>query len=219
MKWAYSIRSKWKVSLLLAVVMVLVMVNNLVERRHLKSLKNDFKEIYQDRLLAEGYIFQVYDHLYHKSELLMLKNFENGHFRNPVELGSHQRMVSQLMQQYGETYLTSDEQSYYEDLKSQLEQLQVAENKLLAGIELPDPQHDIDQIRSITRKCMTTLTALSAIQLSEGKVLERRSSKTFMGSISTSHFEMSILIFIALMIQVLVISGKPIAFTHNPGLN
>lgn len=219
MKWAYSIKSKLRVSLLLAVVMMLVMVNNLVERRHMKSLKRDFKEIYQDRLLAEGYIFQVYDHLYKKSELFHQRNFSDGIFEYSDELIQHQEAISTLMHRYGDTYLTSEEKNHFHQLEHQIAELQSAENLIATGARTEPILEQIGSIRSLTRQCLSTLAALSGIQMAEGEVLERRSSQTFMGSISTSHFEMSLLIFIALMIQVLVISGKPVTFRQSPGLN
>ncbi|MCB0688506.1 MAG: MCP four helix bundle domain-containing protein [Saprospiraceae bacterium] len=220
MKWAYAIKSKMKVSVLLAVVMIIVMINNLVERKQIKSLKNDFKEIYQDRLLVESYIFQLYDHLYRKLEMLEAHPYSEKDQAWYEQLDQHQDAISDLTNRYRETLLTVEEEKHFGTLQDRLKRLHTAENALLQEGVDQNTDYDITAVHTLTGECFVHLASLSEIQVVEGQVLRKRSSKTLMGSISTSHFEMSVLIFIALMIQVLILTGKPITtFKQNPGLN
>jgi hypothetical protein len=219
MKWAYAIKRKIRVAVLLAVVLGLVMINNLMERRQIKILQKNFTEIYHDRLMVESYIFQLYDQLNRKLDILPSATgmVEDDGWRQKI--AEHNSVISRLTNDYSETYLTPEEKQHFTLLLQDLQQIERNEQELTGILTEGVPVLQVNEIHRLTQQCFANLAALSDIQVMEGHMLKSKSSKTIMGSISTSHFEMSILILIALMIQVLVLTGKPLTFVQNPGLN
>lgn len=59
MKRLYRINNKSRVALLLSVVIVLILLNNLWERKRFSNLEHSIASIYQDRLLPATYLYEI----------------------------------------------------------------------------------------------------------------------------------------------------------------
>lgn len=209
MKWTYSIRNKSTAAILLAVILGLTMLTNLLERKRFRELEESFTSIYEDRLMAETYLFHMYDNLNKKQDLWELAAQKGVCHTINSDLNVYRQERGELIDKYAKTYLTEEEDGKFNDLKKALNQIDQLEEEI-AEMEAEDiiPQNLIEQHDEITVDAFDTLSALSDIQTTVGAQLRDKSKKIILGSVSISHFEMTILIVIAIIIQALVFSSS-----------
>lgn len=220
MKWTYGIKNKATAAILLTIILGLTMLTNLLERKRFRQLEASFASIYEDRLLAENYLFHLYENLRQKQDLFEMA--ANGGICHTIksELNSYRDQRSGLIEKYTKTYLTHEEDGKFTDLKQALARI----DKLEEDISLLESQAQIPQdlIRlhdEITTEAFTTLSALSDIQTAEGELLRNQSKKIILGSVSISQFEMTILIVIAIVIQGLIFSSSTLLVKHDQNAN
>lgn len=223
MKWTYGIKGKMKAALLLTIVLVITMLTNLLERRRFQQLEQSFSSIYEDRLMAEIYLFNLYENLIEKQELLETAVNEGIDYRMGRKLKTNRVDREQLIEKYAKTYLTEEEQVQFNNLNSLFDRMDRLEGEF--GHQPHDatsiPVGFIQRYEGATAEVFSTLSALSDIQTIEGEALRSQSQKLIMGSVSISRFEMTILIFIGLIIQALIFSSRTLLVDdrQNPGLN
>lgn len=221
MKWTYGIRQKATASVLLALVLGLVMWNNLVERYQIRRLDKSFSSMYEDRLLAESYLFQLYDQLQQKSELFQASLQGNHPVMGKFDFQQHQQKLNTIIDKYEKTHLTTEEAATYQRFKAILANMTAIDAQVMA-----QTQHNglvqaslIKTSEASTAKAFAVLTELSEIQTTEGLVLRSQSKRIMLGNISSSYFEMAILVIIALLIQALVLSSKTLQLPKAQGSN
>lgn len=222
MKWTYSIKGKTRAALLLAVVLVITMLTNLLERRRFQQLERSFSSIYEDRLMAEIYLFNLYGNLIEKQDLLETAVDEGMTYSMEERLRTNKINREKLIEKYARTYLTEEEQRQFNHLNTLFDRMDRIEGELS---HQPDamviPASFIQRYEGATAEVFSTLSNLSDIQTIEGEALRRQSQKLIMGSVSISRFEMTILILIGLIIQALIFSSRTLLVDnrHDPGLN
>ncbi|PHN00689.1 MCP four helix bundle domain-containing protein [Flavilitoribacter nigricans] len=216
MKWTYSIKNKSTAAILLAIILGLTMLTNLLERKRFKELEESFTSIYEDRLLAENYLFHMYDNLKKKQDLFELAAQKGVCHTINADLNVYRQERGALIEKYEQTYLTDEEDGKFNDLKVALNQIDELEEKISdMEAEAQIPQDLIRKHDEITIDAFTTLSALSDIQTAEGELLRNKSKQIILGSVSISHFEMTILIVIAIIIQALVFSSSTLLVKKN----
>ena len=209
MKWTYSIKNKTTAAILLAVILGLTMLTNLLERKRFKELEASFTSIYEDRLLVESYLFHLYDNLKRKQDLFELAAQQGVSHTINSELNVYRQERIELIDKYAQTYLTVEEDDKFGDLRATFQRIDDLEEEIsLLEAEAKIPKDLIREHDKITVEAFSTLSALSDIQTSEGELLREKSKKIILGSVSISHFEMTILIAIAVIIQALVFSSS-----------
>jgi hypothetical protein len=222
MQWAFGIRRKISAALLLAAIFVLILVTNMVDKRHVTQLGTSFSSVYEDRLIVESYIYRLSEHLFRKKIMIdsCLNPLAAGVIK-PLLLGHH-AAICQIIVDYEKTKLTQSESKYFNDLKGNINKLEALENDYVRNFqEGADPWQTRAGIDKEFDEASKTLGRLSAIQVFEGKMLNDHSKKIMAGSSLLTHFETGILIAIGLMIMVLVFeSGSALsASARNQGLN
>lgn len=70
MKWTYLIKNKITASAVLLTLCLLVLLSNYPDRLHTKNVANAISTLYEDRLLAEEYIFKMTTTIYQVREIL-----------------------------------------------------------------------------------------------------------------------------------------------------
>ena len=221
MKWTYGIRQKATASVLLALVLGLVMLNNLVERNQIRRLDKSFSSMYEDRLLAESYLFQLYDQLQQKSELFQASLQGKQPDVKQFDFDQHQQKMKAIIDKFEKTQLTKEEADKYQRFKTILARM----SEIDAQVRDQAQERGQIQVNLIQRSEASTTNAfavlaeLSEIQTSEGKVLRSQSKRIMLGNLSASYFEMAILVIIALLIQALVLSTKTLQLPKTQGSN
>ncbi|MCB0595111.1 MAG: hypothetical protein H6557_03670 [Lewinellaceae bacterium] len=218
MKWTYSIRNKTKAAILLAIVLGLTMLTNLLERKRFRQLEQSFSSIFEDRLMAESYLFHLYKNLKNEQDLLQLAPDGKLDYASREKLATYRANRTGLMEQYAKTYLTEEEEMKFDQLQAIFSRIGQLE-KEIAGQQATASILSAHSLA--TAEAFTTLSALSDIQTAEGAELREKSKRIILGSVSTSQFEMTILIVIAIIIQALIFSSRSLQGSQpqNPGLN
>lgn len=211
MKWTYSIRNKTTAAILLAVILGLTMLTNLLQRQRFEELEQSFASIYEDRLLAESYLFHLYIDLKKEQDILQLLSDHGLSYSDRAEMDKDRADRDTIIAKYSATYLTEEETVKFDDLKSILHKIDKLEQKIESK-EHEDhiPLRLIEAHNTATDSAFATLSALSDIQTNEGAALRKKTRQIIMGSVSISQFEMTILIVIAILIQGLIFSSKTI---------
>lgn len=214
MKWAYSIRRKISAALLLAAIFILLFVKSLVDSNNVTRLGDSFSSVFEDRLVVESYIYRMSEHLFRKKFMLDTCSSTGSAARIAPVVENYQERIAELVADYEKTKLTEEENAYFEMFKENIARLKHHEDAFFANGD-----DDIDSVRTMINaefnEASTNLDRLSAIQISEGKILNERSQKIVAGSSILAQLEIGILIAIGLMVLVLVFESTPRIFQHN----
>jgi len=203
MKWTYIIDQKFKAALAMLTVFLIVLATNLIDTQHFSRLQKSYTSVYEDRLLAENYLFQISKSLNERAPLLTQQK------RGAVMEGdSTGESISSIISKYELTKLTSEEAVVFESLKIGLQRLGAMEDELKATKTSEESQLKVDMANQI-QMTWADLNALSQIQLSESKKLVQDSDHIINTHNNiTSQLEIVILIVLALIIFALIFASK-----------
>ncbi|KAB1065900.1 MCP four helix bundle domain-containing protein [Salibacter halophilus] len=180
---------KWILAIL--VVFVLIVATNLIDKRNFKSIRDSIVTIYEDRLIAKDIIYEVSTAVQKKEVALVTS--DSAFYKSENESVNHS--IDNQIKRYKNTKLTEQERKVFEDLKKNIQLLLDAEKS-----NAPDQriQENIEDVKK-------NLSALSEIQLDEGK-RQLMLSKRAMDSIELfTDIEIYILIALAILIQIIVV--------------
>ncbi|SEG50116.1 MCP four helix bundle domain-containing protein [Algoriphagus boritolerans] len=192
MKWTYSIPDKFKASLLLTGVIVIILFNNLSERTNTRQLKSAFESIYEDRLMAESYILELSEEL-HEIE----NRLDNQGSISPFQVDDYFQKLDQISLRYLNTKLTEEEEVHFVkfeeitwDIANGLREGTNVERQILAAF--------------------VELKELSQIQLKEAQKLMGQTGRIFSTGSLYSQFEIALLIIAGLFVQAILFASKTV---------
>lgn len=193
MKWAYHIRHKTKAAALLAIIISVILVNNLADERKYKRLNSSISSIYEDRLLPATYLYKLSNHLYQKQLA-----HEHAADYTPTQLHAadkaHDDAINTLMHDYEETFLTKEERGYWQDFKTNLHTY----NTLCATGEVSN-----QTLGSQLTKAIAPLNELTALQAGVGNDLQQNSKAILGSTITGTQLENSLVLILGLVTIVL----------------
>jgi hypothetical protein len=216
MQWAFGIRRKISAALLLAAVFVLIFLKNMVDNHYVTELGDSFSSVYEDRLVVSGYIYRLSTELFNQKIMIDTTRTVQAALAARTKFASRNDAIDGLIAEYARTKLTDDEAKAFDAFKSNVTRLRELEHAWLARIEEGQPLSSLEP--SLSREfeeASGNLSRLSVIQVSEGRILNDHSRKIVSGSTLLAHFELGILIAIALMVLVLALESS--AFLTKPG--
>lgn len=208
MKWTYAIRQKFRAALALGIVFVLVLATHLMDKNYFTKLQNTFSSVYEDRLLAEIYIYEI------SAQLLKKKGLMEDHNQTTATdirgiTQTYNDSIESLLAKYEETKLTADESVLFDDLKKNFNELFLLEANYKDDLTLSraiEEQH---------KKLAGNLDGLSEIQFLEGKNLISDSRQIIAASKLTFQLELGVLIVIGLLVQALIFASKSMSPTFS----
>lgn len=194
MMWATAIKRKITAALILLVVMLVVLLTNLSERKNATAISTAVASMYKDRLLVEGYIFD-YARALHKIEEVIESSAPPGSKYNSA--GKELTEIAHLSALYEKTTLTPDEKVHFTAFQKQVGKLE----DMLREARIAEAD-------AANNKANEELFALSEIQIREGKAAMDKvtSASSFSGVVS--EIELVVLIVLAIIIQILVLTSK-----------
>ncbi|WP_158839962.1 MCP four helix bundle domain-containing protein [Polaribacter sp. L3A8] len=185
---------KWVLGILM--VFILIIATNLIDRNNFSRVKDSVVAIYKDRLIAKDLIFKMSNSVQEK-ELAVVAS-------DSVFFSNRNKKVSQDIQDFvklfEQTNLTLQEKKIFSDYKNNLEILKSSETNFIQS-KFTDKTPLINHISSVK----LNLNDLSKIQLDEGKRQMFLSEKAIDSVELFTKIEIYILIFLAILIQVIVI--------------
>lgn len=207
MKWAYSIEQKLKAALVLMVIFVFLFIKNVADQNSFTELGNTFSVVYEDRLLAESYIYEFSDHLSRKKLLIDDSKNRQELSQHKTAIDKHNAAIQLLIVAYEKTKLTPTEEVLFRNLKKKINQNIDLEKQYLqqSSTEINSTKYLLDES---FYAILTTLNHLSHIQIHEGERLNKTSQKIVLGSESQNQFELTLLIVLGLIILGLIFTSK-----------
>ena len=216
MKWTFIIRQKFRAAIALGIVFISVLATQLMDKNYYSKLQKAFSSVYEDRLVAEVYIYEISGQLLKKKKLI-----ERHDEISAAEMHStnqtYSDSIKSLLSKYEETKLTIDELLLFNKLKKNLTDLFMLEEKQKGRVggalyRTIEKQHD---------RLAANLDGLSKIQLSEGKSLINNSKHIIDASNLMSKLEICILIVIGTLVQALIFTSNSLMprFIQNKSMN
>ncbi len=203
MKWTYIIDQKFKAALVMLTVFLIVLATNLIDTQHFSRLQKSYTSVYEDRLLAENYLFQISKSLNEKAPLLTQQKHGTIAIRDTLN-----ESIDNIISKYELTQLTPEEAVVFESLKIGLQRLRAMEDELKAITISEEPQLKVDMAEQI-QMTWVHLNVLSQIQLVESKKLVQASDQIInIHNNITAQLEIAILIVLGLIILALIFSSK-----------
>lgn len=185
---------KWVLGIL--VVFFLIVATNLVDKNNFERVKDSVVEIYEDRLVAKGIVFEISQLVQEKEMAHALA--DEAYFRKKNEATDEHIRI--LLGNFSDTKLTENEKRIFNDLKSNLGHL--------STYEMPDfqpTQENQELVQSRFRLIKEELNALSKIQIEEGKQLMLASQRAIEMVDLFTQIEIYFLIFMAVLIQIIIL--------------
>jgi len=208
MNWTFSIQNKLTASAVLLLLCGLVLFSNVNDRAHSRNVKKSISTLYEDRLIAEGYILKLRDGIFRIRETLYspdtLPTKRSGRMS---PLWKDIREQSEL---YGKTKFTAAESTKFEELKALLSRMEAQSS------------HHIPSTLQMSNEALLLLSDLSMIQLEESKLIMKRSEKLFQSGKLSSELAFGIVVLILLVLQALVYSSTTLHISNKsnaPHLN
>jgi Four helix bundle sensory module for signal transduction len=194
MKWTYSIQNKLTAAAVLFALCLLVLISNYNERVHNDEVKEMISTLYQDRLMAEEYLFELTNNLYKIREELNRKDADFS-IKNS-EINKNIAEIESVCKAYEKTKLTDNEAIKFNQFKQITSQLKGVNN-----------ENSVAKTQ-VTSEALTLLKALSSIQVEESKSVVKQSEQQYRFSKLSSELAFAIVIILLIVIQVLVFSSK-----------
>ena len=219
MKWPYFIRQKLKTALALAVVFLLVICTNLLDRMHFEELHETINSVHKDRLLVENYIYNISQSLNDKRTAMYDHSFRGDSVSHST-LDNSNKIILSNINDFWSTVLTKEEGTVLNELAKQIEVLKLMEGEFLIN-QNTQSYESLDKLLKQYELLDKSLSRLEQIQLEEGKKLVISSNKILSISNISSRLEIAILIILGLIIQIIVISSKSLKpkIPQNSNLN
>lgn len=208
----FAAKYKITIALLLSATFLLIFLKNLADRSDSKNLALSFSAIYEDRLVVEGYLFEMANLLHNKKAAI--NNSTSTANALPVAvLRDADARISKLIEDYSKTKFTDEERSVFNQFQQEFAQIIESEK----SSELLNNLH---QLLQNYENAGRHLQALSGIQLAEAGKLNRQSQQIFSGASILTEVEFVGLILGCIAIQLLLATGKErTKFPFNPGMN
>jgi hypothetical protein len=184
---------KWVLGIIM--VFILILATNLIDRNNFIRVKDSVSTIYEDRLIAYDIIFDMSKTLYEKKVAIISADWIS-YVENNKALNEG---FAILLISFERTSLTALERKVFEDLERNFESLQQAEANFIHSNFLNQKE-----LVNTIAEMKDNLHDLSEIQLVEG----RRQVSISQNAVDTvelfTHLEIYILIFLAIIIQIIV---------------
>jgi hypothetical protein len=186
-----------KIKWILGILMVfgIIAATNLIDKNSYLRMKKSVETIYEDRLLAKGYIFDIIVEVNEKE--VAIARGDTAFFSTKNE--SISLKIQDLVDRFSQTKLTQKEETVLRDFVLHLEELEGFERAYQKN-GYADNKEVVRQLELINQD----LRILSDIQLKEGENQLNISKKAIEDVELFTKIEIYVLIALALIIQIIV---------------
>ncbi|TKC62467.1 hypothetical protein FBD94_09640 [Pedobacter hiemivivus] len=223
MRFAYSIKQKMKIAMLLFCIMACTLLIRFLEDKSVKSMNESFVSMYNDRLIPATDLFYVAENAYLKKSL-----FEDALYGSDqlfdaaslkLQLSKLNLSTDSLINKYGKTFLVKQEKEQLEALKKGLESTVGVENRILAiataqGVEEARKLYN-NEGRESSNQTIKKLSALMSIQKQIAEELIKDSAFMVSGNKLYSSFQVVLAIVIGILIVGLVFTSNVVKINNE----
>ena len=192
-KEKYNFRQKFNLALALLAVFFLILATNLVDRRHFETAQEALTSVYEDRVVAQHYIFEISTIVYQKEQQFIENNTNKWSVENDAR-------IEELMEKFAGTKLTTSERRQFESLKEHLTTLERIETKYREN-SINNKTHVIPEI---FKHIKNDLNDLAETQILESKSKMFLAQKSLNTTNLLSNLELGLLIIVGIAIQFVI---------------
>ncbi len=215
MKWSFVIQQKFKATLLLGGIMLVIVLGTIISRRNISGIDKSFSSIYQDRLIPATTIIYLTEDLYGKRLLLekfLLTNDADDSGKISELLSVHNRSIDSLIHLFEKTYMVDQEAKSLAVFKNRVEEYALLENMMLnlynsghreAGREIFEGAG-----ARTFQSTISNLNELTKIQSIVGKELIKESQSDFASYAIISFLQVGLAVIIGLIILVFIQNSR-----------
>jgi hypothetical protein len=187
---------KWSTGLIL--VILLIVATNFIDRNNFQRIQDSVYSIYEDRLIAKNFIFDIQIKI-HEKEMLLAQQKDS---ILASERTASQKTILGLVEGLSNTGLTREEKRVLSNLSEEVNSLFTIETTYHNALNKNSVSKRFKaQIKNISN----TLSQLSDIQISEGK-RQMQVGKKAMESIELlTQLEVWIMIFLGVLVQFIIL--------------
>jgi len=185
---------KWVLGILM--IFILILATNLIDKNNFVRVKDSVVAIYEDRLIANDLIYEISNSIQEKEIAVAVSDSVFFLDRNKQVI----KDIHGFVYRFEQTKLTTKERQVFNDFKKNLESLRNFETAFI--------QSKFVQNTALVKRISEVkdnLYDLSKIQLDEGKKQMSISEKAISSVELFTQIEIYILIFLAILIQIIVI--------------
>lgn len=198
-------RKKIRAMLIIGVLLLLIYGKNLIERQAFKDISNTFTEVYNDRLVVEGYIFQISEKLFQIQKLVDHCNLDYDYSKVVDEIAGHEKSILAIVVDFEATNLTEQENSYLSDFKKIIvNDLSIKNYNLLYSDSSGVNQAQVKIYDQKITQARRDLEDLSKIQMEEGEKLISKAKVQINRSQIWAQFEVALLIVLIVVLFFLL---------------
>jgi hypothetical protein len=208
MKWAYQLKHKTKAVGLLALLLIVILAGDLLERSRYSRLDSSITSIMNDRLKPANYIYSISNNLYEK-KLLAANDRALPASELSLHRAKHDAEIAALIESYETTYLTPEERVQWSAFRSSLGNYNAIEKQMLASTG------NVRAADAAFHKTISHLDALSSIQVGEGTAISKTSHSIINSSLLLSYLEISLLIVLGLYTLIIVSASDNAVFRQK----
>jgi hypothetical protein len=198
-------KRKVKALIIISILLLLLYGKNLLERQSFRSISNTFTEVYNDRLVVEGHIFDISERLFKIQKLVDHCDLDYDYSKVVDEISENESEILKIVSEFEQTKLTEQEADYLSDFRKIIEvDLNIKSYDLIytdsSGINREQVKI-YDQKISRARK---DLDDLSRIQMEEGEKLISKAKVLINRSQIWAQFEVALLIILVVVMFLLI---------------
>ena len=215
MRFAYSIKQKAKIAVLLFFIMTCSVLIRILEDKSVKNMNESFITLYNDRLVPAMDLYHIVENLYARRNIIESVLYSNAAAN---ELGLKQNLsrynhnIDSLLQKYEKTYLVQQEKVQLQDLKQNLSLILRMEQDLVSNIYNNEVAAALTLYESQGKRMFSSatmhLTKLIDTQKQVGNEIIEQTEKIVSGTKIYSNLQLAL----AILIGILIVS---ILFTSN----
>ncbi len=191
--------------MVVGMLFLLLYGKNLLERQSFRSIGSAFTEVYNDRLVVEGYIFDISDDLFQIQKLIDHCNIDYDYSKVIEEITGHENSIMATVVEFEKTNLTDQEASYLADFRAIIEKDLIIKNY---GLLYSDSSGvNLAQVKIYDKKISQArkdLQNLSKIQMDEGEKVISKAKILINRSQIWAQFEVALLIVLVVVMFLLL---------------
>jgi hypothetical protein len=222
MRFAYSVKQKMKIAMLLFGIMACTILIRILEDKSVKNMNASFVSMYNDRLVPATDLFYMAEHIHAKSYIL-----ENALMYSDVfpadsvknQLAMHNAVLDSLITKYGKTLLVKEEKQGLDALRHVLIRSSEIEKSILEMVQ----KHSLaagkalyhNTGREIFRESTQKLTELIGVQAQVGQELIHDSEFMVSGSKIYSSMQIALAVLIGILIVAIVFTSNVVNIKND----
>ncbi|WP_296317227.1 MCP four helix bundle domain-containing protein [Winogradskyella sp. UBA3174] len=188
-----SISNRVKIGFSFAIVFLLVLATNRLDKKRFNTIENSLTSVYEDRLVAKGYVYEL-NNIFHEQEKLLLNNSEYS-----TKKVSYDK-INDLIIEFKSTKLTKEEKLAFSNFQDDFKKLTALEESqtLLNSAQVKS------KIEAKLNRIQNDLDNLAKIQISEGQIMTQFAQKSLNSSATVSKIEIAVIILIGIAVQFII---------------